>query len=114
MGLLRLVALAAVLMLASGCFVFEELDKGMEIMESHTPADKKKPATAGAGGAEGEAAEAPPTYQQAVSSWFEGAHTLSKSPDEEAGENPMVSCRHGGRTFFSRRSDCLARGGEAG
>ena len=101
MGLLRLLALAAVLALGSGCFVFDELDK-------------KKPQASGGGGAEEGAPEAPPTYQQAVSSWFEGARTLSKSPGEAEDADPMVSCRHGGRTFFARRSDCLARGGEAG
>lgn len=114
MAPLRLAALAAVLVLGSGCFVFDELDAGMEIMEAHTPVDKKKPQSGDAGAAGGDAAEPPPTYQQAVSSWFEGARTLSKAPGEGEAEDPVVTCRHGGRSFFARQSDCLARGGEAG
>jgi len=109
---LRFAALAFALAFGTGCFVLDELDAGMEIMESHTPADKKKPKTENAKA--GPEAEKPPTYQQAVSSWFGNAKTLSKSPGEDEGDDPVVSCRHAGKTLFTKRSACLARGGEAG
>ena len=40
--MLRLLPLALLLCLCPGCFVFDELDKGMAIMEQHTPRDQKK------------------------------------------------------------------------
>ena len=114
MVLVRGFVLASVLLFASGCFVFEELDKGMEIMEAHTPAvNKQKKKEEEEAARLAEEGEKPPTYQQAVSSWFESAKTLSRPPGDESDEDPMVSCRYDGKTLFTRRSACLARGGRA-
>ena len=104
---MRLALLLLVSALCSGCFVFDELDAGMEIMEAHTPADKKKPAAAKAGEEEG---EKPPTYNESVAGWFENAKTLG--PRESGGDNPMVQCKIGGSTRFTKRTDCLTQGGE--
>ena len=99
--------LSLVALLSSGCFVFEEIDKGMEIMEAHTPASKRKQAEE----AQVPEGEKPPTYAEKVGSWFENAKSLS--PHESSGE-PLISCRAGGRTLFTKRADCLARGGRPG
>jgi hypothetical protein len=95
--------------LTSGCFVFEELDKGMEIMEAHTP-KKQKEEEAAAKLAEG---EKPPTYAQSVGNWFQNAKSLAPR-EQTASDDPMVPCTAQGRTLFTRRSDCLARGGRPG
>ncbi len=105
---MRLPLLLLLATLCSGCFVFEELDAGMDIMEAHTPADKKKPAAAAA--AAGEEAEKPPTYNESVAGWFENAQSLGPRKDE--GDNPMVQCKLGGSTRFTKRVDCLTQGGE--
>ena len=113
--LLPLALLISVALLGSGCFVLDELEAGEAILDAHTPADKKKEreqAAAKKAGSQG--AEAPPSYQESVSGWFENARTLSTGPGGDEGEDPVVSCRHGGQSLFTRRSDCLARGGEPG
>ena len=102
--------------LGSGCFVFDEIDSGMEIMEAHTPAANKKKKEEAAAQTTKDG-EAPPTYSQVTQDWWKDASSLSKAPEEEGDApdpNAMVSCQHGGKTFFARRSDCLARGGRAG
>ena len=93
----------------SGCFAFDEIDAGMEIMEAHTPASKKK--------AKKEAEETkdgkPPTYAQKVGEWWGKASTLSSKPTA-TGENATVACKVDGTTLFTRKVDCLARGGRPG
>lgn len=99
------------LVLGSGCYVMDELDQSQKAMDRYTPKDKRKPeqAKTAANG------EKQPTYRQAVEGWWEHARTLSPSPaDSKAGDDPLVSCRHGGRTVFTRRSDCISLGGHAG
>lgn len=112
-GLLTL-ALVLPLVFAPGCFVFDELDKGEAIMDAHRPAAKKKKEEVEAA----KSGEAPPTYSQVTQNWWKDATSLSKAPeqgDDEAGDpNATVTCKHEGKTFFTRRSDCLARGGSAG
>ena len=111
MRALPTLALAVPLLFGAGCFAFDELDAGMEIMEAHSPKnrkDKKKSAQQAEG-------EKPPTYQQVVQSWWKDAKTLSVSPgDREASDDPMIPCAHAGKTVYTRRSDCVARGGNPG
>jgi hypothetical protein len=104
---MRLVLVLLLSALCAGCFVFDEIDAGMEIMEAHTPADKKKPAAAAKAEADG---EKPPTYNESVQGWFENAKTLA--PRKEGGDNPMVQCKLGGSTRFTKRTDCRTQGGE--
>ena len=103
---MRLVLLLLVALLGSGCFAFDELDAGMEIMESHTPADQKKKA---AEAKSGEDPEKPKTYDQSVAGWFENAKTLE--PRKAGGENPVVKCELGGSVRFTKRTDCASQGG---
>jgi hypothetical protein len=106
---MRVVLLVLLAGLISGCFVFEEIDKGMEIMEAHTPAANKKKQEEAAPGADG---EKPPTYAEKVGGWFENARSIA--PGESHSGEPLVSCRTGGKTLFTKRADCLARGGQPG
>ena len=103
---MRLALLLLLSALCSGCFVLNEIDSGMEIMEAHTPEDKKKPAAAKAG----DEPEKPPTYSESVQGWFQNAKTLG--PRKKGGENPMVQCKLGGSTRFTRRTDCQSQGGQ--
>lgn len=113
---LQILALMLPLAFGTGCFVFDELDAGMEIMEAHTPQNKKK-AKAEAEAAAAAQGEAPPTYDQVVQDWWKDAGSLNAAPraeGEAAGDDAMVPCAHGGKTLFTRKSDCLARGGRPG
>lgn len=110
MRLLHTAALLVPLLLAPGCFVIDEIDAGMEIMEAHTPAENKKKQAA----ATAPDGEPKPTYDQLVGEWWKDATTLSSEPSAEAAEDPLVPCQHGGKSTYTRRSDCLARGGQPG
>lgn len=88
----------------SGCFVFEELSKGQEIMDKH--------GMGGSGKAETE--EPPSTARRGEGdegaprkSLWEGGRTLD--PKERDGD--IARCTLGGSVQFMRKSDCLARGG---
>ena len=107
---MRAVLLLIVPLLGSGCFVFEEIDKGMEIMEAHTPTKNKQKREEEEKLAQG---EKPLTYSQKVGGWFENAKSLAPREHTSSGD-PMVSCAAQGRSFFTKRSDCLARGGRPG
>lgn len=100
-----------VCVLSTGCFVFDELDAGMEIMDSHTShANKKREAEKKAAKAgKGDADEKPPTYAGAVQDWFQNAKTLG--PREPSGDDPLIQCALGGSTRFMRQSDCVSQGG---
>ena len=98
---MRALAVLLVSLLCCGCFAFEEIDKGYEIMESHSP--KKKQAEEPEQTAKA-AARPDPRAQ-----WWRTATTLE--PRSADGDDPLVSCRLGGGTRFTRRSDCISRGG---
>ena len=74
-----------------------------------TPAANKKKQEEAAPGADG---ETPPTYAEKVGGWFENARSIA--PGESHSGEPLVSCRTGGKTLFTKRADCLARGGQPG
>ena len=103
-------ALAPILLFGSGCFVFDEIDKGMKIMEAHSPNRNKKKQEE-----EAKDSEKSPTYRETVHAWWKDAKTLSISPgDRKASDDPMVLCNHRGKTVFTKKSDCIARGGQPG
>lgn len=100
-------------MVLSGCFVFEEIDAGMEIMDAHTPSENKEKREQAK--AQAQDGEKPATYQESVESWWKDAKSLSSSPDERAAsDDPVVPCNHAGKQVYTRRSDCIARGGQPG
>jgi hypothetical protein len=107
---MRWILLSLVALLSSGCFVFEEIDKGMEIMEAHTPAVNKQKKAEAEQLANG---EKPPTYAEKMGSWFENAKSLAPR-EHTSSADPMVKCTAQGRMLFTKRSDCLARGGSPG
>ena len=111
MRALRTLALMLSLAFVPGCFVIDELEAGRAIMEAHTPAAQKQARL------EEEMAkrEKPPTYEQMVGAWWKDAKSINVSPEQRlAADDPMVPCTHGGKTVFTKRSDCVARGGSAG
>jgi hypothetical protein len=98
---MRAFAIVLASLLCSGCFAFEEIDKGYELMEAHSPV--KKP------GEEPEPTAQAKARPDPRAQWWATATTLE--PRSADGDDPLVSCRLGGGTRFTRRSDCLTRGG---
>jgi len=104
--------IAALLLVAPGCFVLDELDAGREIMEKHSPKKKvekqeeppKAAASARGGDDEGVVAR--------LRGWL-AERTAETSPDrpQYGPDDGAVRCRIGGNTHFVRKSDCQLRGG---
>jgi len=110
---LRLLALLLVALLGSGCFVLDELDKGNEILDSHSPTRSKGAqahAAAAAGQQPGKPGDPKQDPKAREKAWWESARTLSRA-DEKPSEDPNVRCRLGGNVRFTRQTDCLTQGG---
>lgn len=116
----RLLALLLAVALASGglgCFVFEELEKGEEIMEQHggglapggrsgRQEERSRDDTSQRYGSEDEGGFD-------LEAWWRKARTIAPGggDDEEGGEAAVVLCRLRGEERFMSRADCLGRGG---
>ena len=107
---MRLIALALVAQLASGCFVFDELDKGEKLMDENSgklQAKKKaEEAAAAAKAAPGKAANP----NEKKKSWWETARSIS-AEDKAPTDDPHVRCKVGGKELFMVQSDCVTQGG---
>jgi hypothetical protein len=102
-------ALVAALGLSTGCFVFDEIDKGQQIMKQysgHHP--EAQAADSEAGEAEPAEDEGPGLLARIQAFWDERREESEpeRSPDDE-----IVTCDLGGDTTFTYQSDCLSRGG---
>ena len=110
----RLLLIAGCALLLSGCFVLEELEAGEKILDQH----------GGRGGAASQPAEqAPPTRARrgkpepgvlaklqavgdTIGDWWK---ELVKGPPDP--NDAIVPCKVGGDIQFTRRAECLSRGG---
>lgn len=106
---LHLVALALAASLSTGCFVFDELDKGNEILDSHSKT--RKDAKAKAQAAAANQGEAQATPEEKRKQWWASATSLSTA-DQAPKEDPHIRCKIEKGERFMRRSDCLSQGGK--
>lgn len=109
----RVGILIAVLLLAPGCFVFDELDKGQKLMEQHSPkTDAQRKAASQAAEAPAKPEKPQPGLLDQVRDWIaqRTAEAEPKRPQADPDDVP-VSCRIGGHVQFVRKSDCQLRGG---
>lgn len=101
--------------LCQGCFVFDELDKGEELMRKYSPknaeAEASEPAPAPSSpAAEDAGAMALLTgLPGRVKGWW--IELREPAAPERAAEDVVVRCELAERTQFTRRSDCIVRGG---
>jgi len=98
----------------SGCFALDELNEAEAIMDAHSATGKARAAEAQQEKNEKKDG-APLTLAEKraeAQAWWNSATTVTSRADSS--EDPMVHCRTGGSTLFTRRSDCLARGGQPG
>jgi hypothetical protein len=99
----RVLPLLAIAFLLSGCFVFDEIDAGMEMMDKGPK--KEEPAPEPAGGA---------AKKPAGQEWWSTAKSLSREDADAAppgDPQQLVTCRIGGGSRFMRRGDCVSQGG---
>lgn len=110
--LLTIVLLSA---LCQGCFVFDELDKGEEIMRQHRPKNIDEAAPEPA--PDRSTKDAEPAGALAfvtgladrVMGWW--SDLRDPAPAERAVDDVVVRCELPERTQFTRKSDCIVRGG---
>lgn len=111
----RLIAISLLVWLCQGCFAFEELEKGEALMDQFAGRDaSEEPAAQNtAGGPERGPREA---GFEGLSAWtdkFEGwwhAAWERKAPERDP-DDIVVRCQLGDAPRFTRKSDCLTRGG---
>jgi len=111
---MRWILLVALLAsLCQGCFVLEEIDKGQELMDQHSPRAREQ-------AAEREEADAAPRSARAGAKQEEGIlDGLKKwwkkkrepAPPKRDPDDGVVRCQIGRTTQFLRKSDCMLRGG---
>ena len=100
--------------LCQGCFVLEEIDKGQQIMEQHSPRAREKRAQEEE---EATASRSRPGAQEeegtleALQKWWKKKR--EPAPPQRDPDDVVVNCLIGGRTQFTRKSDCTLRGGRA-
>ena len=104
---MRLLVPILAALLCSGCFVFEEIQAGREIMEAHSPdREEEEVAEEEAGGGQ------PKSARERLSEYYAKQRAQAKeSPKSLSPSDDVGRCRIGGTTTFTRRSDCELRGG---
>lgn len=107
---MRHLPLIACALALSGCWIVDELDSGMEIMEQHSkreePAEVEQPAEPDPRPA---AKNDGPGAVERLVGWVEKRFEPAPPPPDPA-DDP-VRCQLPGRDLFSTRGDCEARGG---
>ena len=87
---------------ATGCFVFDEIDNAGTFEK---PPGAKTAAAPKPGAAPANAAAKPAA--PSGDAWWKTASSLTS----EAGDDSITSCAIDGRTEFTKRDECISRGG---
>lgn len=105
---LLVLALACITLLSSGCFVFEEIDKGQETMRKHSPQKKVEDVKVEPDDSMSFAALRERGMDALGSLSGRVEEALQTEPDPD---NIVVNCDIEGRVEFTRKFDCQSRGG---
>lgn len=106
---MRVPAAIAVLVLCSGCWVMDEIDQGVEILESHSPKKTaEEPQASAPPAAAASKSKGPSAFDELVD-WAQ--KKLEPAPPPPDPNDQMVRCAIGHREQFTARYDCAARGG---
>jgi hypothetical protein len=98
--------------LCTGCFVFDEIDQGREVMKKHSGASRRPAAAAAAAATEApeEEQEEGPGLFARLQQYLQDRRDSSSAPERDP-EDGIVTCVTGDGLTFTHESDCLARGG---
>jgi hypothetical protein len=116
-GIPRLLFASLFAIAASGCFALDEMDKAAKLDNSYS-APGAKVASKGAGaaapagtkpkaGAPAANAAAKPAAPKG-DAWWKTASSVTS----EAGDDSITTCAIDGRTEFTKREECISRGGK--
>jgi hypothetical protein len=95
-------------LLCSGCFVIEEIEKGQAIMGMHDGKDEVARESEGTDDAKGP----PKTPRDRLAEYYAKQRAKAPEPTKDLDPaNDVGSCRIGNSVKFMRRSDCRLRGG---
>lgn len=112
---MRVLVFSLSLLLCSGCFIADEIDSGVEILDQHgnKGKDKKAARAAAESGADQPAAakKEGPGFLDGIVGWAEEA--LEEPPPPPDPADFPVRCWIDGKEHFRTRWDCEARGGKA-
>ena len=93
--------------------MLEEIDKGQQIMEQHSPRASEKRAQQEAAGAGPRTARAGAKQEEGtlegLKKWWQKKR--EPAPAKRDPDDVIVRCQIAGTTHFTRKSDCMLRGG---
>ena len=109
----RILAVMVAAWACQGCFVFDEIDKGIELIEQHSP--KPRSAASAPTGSEqasraAKGKEEPGLFARLEKWWEERS---KPKPPQRDPSDVVVRCEIAGAVHFTRKSDCRIRGGTA-
>lgn len=93
----------------SGCFVFDEIQKGIDLMDEHSAADSSEKTKQAEAENTPETESKLPELQAKLAKWWSSA--LEEEPPPPGADNGIVRCDVHGKVSFTRASDCTIRGG---
>lgn len=109
----RILLIALLASLCQGCFVFDELDKSEQIVDHYSPAARKKAAQQEEAREASRSAHAGTKQEEGIleglKKWW--AKKREPAPARRDPKDVVVRCQIGGSTNFTRKSDCVLRGG---
>lgn len=109
----RILVVALLASLCQGCFVFDELDKGQQLIEQHSPRAREKAAQQEDAGASPLSARAGEKQDAGIlarlGAWWK--EKRKPAPPKRDPDDVVVRCQIGRTMHFTRRSDCMLRGG---
>ena len=106
---MRRVALSLASLWLCGCFVLDEIDSGMKLMEQHSPKETKEEAPERSWGGSSKTATSP---RRDSEDWWSRARSLAPGTASEASSD-IVRCEVGSSVQYTSRTDCRLRGGRA-
>jgi hypothetical protein len=112
MGMLRRISCVLIAGLCWGCFVFDEIDAGQKWMDDHSPNAERRgeeapPATALASARK---PKSEPGMGDKLKQWW--AKVTEPPPPPPDPNDVIVRCQLGAATHFTRKNECLLRGGK--
>jgi hypothetical protein len=93
----------------SGCFVFDEIQRGIDLMDEHSAVGSAKKAEPTEAKRSDETEANLPEYQAKLAKWWNSA--LEEEPLAADPDNGIVRCNVRGKVSFTRKFDCKLRGG---
>ena len=107
----RILAVIVAAWACQGCFVFDEIDKGMEMMEKHSPKERdaaSAPTESAQASRAARGKEEPGLFARLEKWWEEKS---KPTPPQRDPSDVVVRCEIAGAMHFTLKSDCRIRGG---